>query len=43
MNDSRLFEAYPTWKDTGLKTHREASYNAIQLWGWVKRSSNFST
>ena len=31
MNDSRLFEVYPTQKNTGRKTHSEASYNAIEV------------
>ena len=31
MNDSRLFEFYPTRENMGLKTHSEASYNAIEV------------
>ena len=36
MNDSRLFEVYPTRKNTGSKTHSEVSYNAIEVGGGLK-------
>ena len=36
MNDSRLFEVYPTRKNTGSKTNSEASYNAIEVGGGLK-------
>ena len=38
-----MISVYPTRKNTGRKTHSEASYNAIEVGGGVKRSSNFST
>ena len=28
-----LIPVYPTWENTGLKTHGEASYNAIEVGG----------
>ena len=33
-----MIPVYPTRKKTGLKTHSEASYNAIEVGGWGSKS-----